>query len=242
MSQTPPVDFSSAPHNGIVDFAGQRAARLRLHALTAVEAYWEALRGLSRVSTGLATLPRRSDIDPRGIENSLAHAFIAEQIAPGMARLRVAGSALTDILGAEARGLPLSVPIAPGERAAFQTLLEQVFVTPALVEVALVSPRRMFQPALHGRMLLLPLLGVDGRVNSALGAFEVEGAPGRGSRRFSFQTLRCCAVQLPDTHPIYPPGANIPATLAPRASQDPPQQPSPTSSSPRPYLRLVKTD
>jgi hypothetical protein len=47
-------------------------------AIAQVEAYWNALRGDK-------LLPKRSEIDPRGIERALENAFILERIAPGCA-------------------------------------------------------------------------------------------------------------------------------------------------------------
>ena len=70
-----------------------------------VEAYWEALRG-SRL------MPTRAEIDPRGIEQALEYAFIVERIAPGIARLRIAGSHLNELMGMEVRGMPLTAFIA----------------------------------------------------------------------------------------------------------------------------------
>ena len=53
-------------------------------------------------------MPRRAEIDPRGIENALEYAFILERIAPGMARIRLAGIHLSDLMGMEVRGMPLT--------------------------------------------------------------------------------------------------------------------------------------
>ena len=48
--------------------------------LAQVEAYWEALRG-NRL------MPRRSDIDPRGIEAALEYAFILDKIGVAVEEL-----------------------------------------------------------------------------------------------------------------------------------------------------------
>ncbi|MDE1130590.1 MAG: PAS domain-containing protein, partial [Ascidiaceihabitans sp.] len=78
-------------------------------ALSQVESYWEALRG-SRL------VPKRSEIDPRGIEYALEYTFVLERIAIGMARFRIAGSHLCNIMGMEVRGMPLSSFITPSGR------------------------------------------------------------------------------------------------------------------------------
>eukprot|EP00903_Cladosiphon_okamuranus_P018536 g17059.t1 len=72
----------------------QFASSARFQPIKEVEAYWQAIRAGRLV-------PRRSDIDPRGIERALEFAFVAERIATGLGRLRIAGSHLTDLLGME---------------------------------------------------------------------------------------------------------------------------------------------
>ena len=71
---------------------GSAAPRPAQRALDLVEAYWTALRGARLV-------PSRSEVDPRGIEAALDRAFVAERIAPGVARLRLAGAHLADLNG-----------------------------------------------------------------------------------------------------------------------------------------------
>lgn len=75
-------------------------------AMAQIEAYWEALRG-SRL------MPKRSEIDPRGIETALEYTFVLERIAIGMARLRIEGSHLNNLMGMEVRGMPLTSFITP---------------------------------------------------------------------------------------------------------------------------------
>ncbi len=79
-------------HGGNVITMSGYQQETRFRALSQVEAYWEGLRQGRDV-------PMRSDIDPRGIEDALEYAFILERIAPGLARLRVAGSHLSDVMG-----------------------------------------------------------------------------------------------------------------------------------------------
>lgn len=71
-----------------------------------LEAHWRAVRG------GRA-LPARSDLDPAALDAVLPWAFVAERVAPGVARLRVAGRKLTELLGMEARGMPLCAFFSP---------------------------------------------------------------------------------------------------------------------------------
>lgn len=145
--------------------------------LDELEMYWRDLRGARR-------LPVRSDVDPAQIDAALPHAFILERVAPGVGRLRVAGSALSALLGMEARGMPLTTFFAPDARQVVKDYLEMVFAGPSLVELPLFSARALGRPRLSGRLLLLPLLGTDGKVSRALGAMFVDGMTGRAPRRF----------------------------------------------------------
>ena len=108
--------------------------------LAQVEAYWEALRGTR-------LMPNRAEIDPRGIENALEYSFIVERIAPGIARLRIAGSHLSDLMGMEVRGMPLTAFIAPGSRRRVSDTLEEVFETPATCTLTLRSEENPGMPA-----------------------------------------------------------------------------------------------
>ncbi|WP_113910762.1 PAS domain-containing protein [Roseovarius dicentrarchi] len=143
-------------------------------ALADFAAYWQKMRRGTDV-------PRRSDIDPRGIEALLSNAFIAERIAPGLARLRIAGSHMTDLMGMEVRGMPLSAFITPSHRDALSHHLVSVFDQPATLRLSLASATG---PKLTGDMLILPLRSDLGDISRALGCLVTCGNLGRGPRRF----------------------------------------------------------
>ncbi|MDQ2088606.1 PAS domain-containing protein [Marimonas arenosa] len=151
---------------------------LGFRALSQVEAYWDGLRQDRRV-------PQRSDIDPRGIENALEYAFILERIAPGLARLRIAGMHLSDLMGLEVRGMPVSSFIPPAGRQAFSNTLEEVTQRPAVARISLSAEAGIGKPPLEGRMLLLPLMSDFGDISRVLGCFETRGQIGRAPRRFN---------------------------------------------------------
>lgn len=160
--------------------------RIEAH-LRALHAYWtEARHGHD--------VPNRSDIDPRRIEPLLSNAFIAERIAPGVTRLRVAGLNLSDMMGMEVRGMPLSCLIAPSARDAFALHLVDLFDGPAAVRMELHSPAGFGRPALRGTLLMLPLRSDLGDVSRALGCLIPRGALGRSPRRFEIQTCRATPV------------------------------------------------
>ncbi|MBL4769131.1 MAG: PAS domain-containing protein [Rhodobacteraceae bacterium] len=130
--------------------------------LRQVEAYWSALRNG-------ATVPRRSQIDPRGLENILEYAFILERIAPGVARIRLAGQHLNQLAGMEARGMPLTTFFTPSGRIHVSAALEHVFDAPAVVELMLQGKPKFGRPKPEARMILLPLQDETGKINRALG-------------------------------------------------------------------------
>ena len=210
--------------------------------ISQVEAYWEALRGTR-------LMPRRADIDPRGIEAALEHAFVLERIAPGIARIRVAGSHLTDLMGMEVRGMPLTTFFLPDARRRISDLLEEVFQGPGIGSLRLSSAGAIARPTLEARMVLLPLTSDLGDVSRALGCIVAQGDIGEAPRRFDITShaLRGIAVAdagspfehptlrapLPErTHPADGAGFNASAT---------PFEPKKRGTG-VPYLRLVKTE
>ncbi|SHI31720.1 PAS domain-containing protein [Wenxinia saemankumensis] len=155
----------------------EAAARMRA-ILVQMERYWQQIRAADR-------LPARTDVDPARIDACLPHSFIVERVGPGILRLRVAGSRLSDALGMEVRGMPLSALFLPEGREVLGAHVDAVFDDPAIMEFAITSPRGLGRPLMTGRLLLLPLTDRDGGVTRALGAMITEGEIGRGGRRFT---------------------------------------------------------
>jgi hypothetical protein len=151
--------------------------------LSLVEAYWDAL------SAG-REMPKRAEIDPRGIESALEYAFILERVAPGVARMRIAGSHLHDIMGMEARGMPLTAFFLQDVRIRIAGLLEEVFQTPATAEVRMICDGEPGEPALDARMVLLPLKSDLGDVSRILGCFVCQGTLGDVPRRFDVTDIK----------------------------------------------------
>lgn len=190
-----------------------------LHAMIAeVRGYWQALR------QG-AELPPRAAIDPRGLRGALEGAFLIERIAPGMGRLRIAGMNFTDLMGMDARGMPLSALFDPMGRARLGTQLEQVFLRPAVLDLTLDCETGLGRPTLRGRMILLPLAGNGARAETALGCLALAGQIGRAPRRLTITAsrLECITPESPD---LRRPSARLtaserlaPETLAPGADR-----------------------
>ncbi|QPM89740.1 PAS domain-containing protein [Pseudooceanicola algae] len=162
--------------HSVISFSGFMNAA-KFHAINEVEAYWEAIRAGRLV-------PRRADIDPRGIERALEYAFILERVAPGIARLRIAGSHLSDLMGMEVRGMPISAFVTPASRNKIGDVLEQVFESPAKATVDLYSESAIGKPEISARLVLLPMKSDLGDISRALGCFATVGEIGRTPRRF----------------------------------------------------------
>ncbi|NOC90652.1 PAS domain-containing protein [Ruegeria sp. HKCCD6604] len=147
------------------------------------EAYWTALLSGDSV-------PMRSQIDPRGLENVLEYTFILERIAPGLARFRLAGSHLNALAGMEVRGMPLTAFFQPDARAQTKDVLEQVFASPAVAELSLNSGGVLGRTRMQARMILLPLKSDLGDVSRVLGVMIADGAIGKTPRRFTLTDTR----------------------------------------------------
>ncbi len=207
-------------------------------AIAQIESYWEALRG-DRL------LPKRSEIDPRGIEMALEYAFILERIAPGIARLRIAGSHLNDLMGMEVRGMPLTAFFTPNARRQIADMLEEVFQMPAISTLQMVSTAGSAQTELNARMILLPLKSDLGDVSRVLGCFVSHGDIGLAPRRFDLIKQEVKAL-VPGHSPVLTDRSSVPASVAPEpvagfaapkvsfSDKDGKRRP--------PYLRLVKSD
>lgn len=193
-----------------------------------VEAAWSDLRG----ETG--AIPRRRDLDLTGIGEALPHAFLMARVAPGIARLRVAGQAVTGLLGMDPRGMPLSVFFSAAAREPLAGHVASLFDGPSLVDLPLRSPGRLGLTRKAGRLLLLPLLGDDGHVSQAVGVLGLSARPrpGRLSLEIASGPLRCERCD----------------TAARRRRTDAPESQLPWRTTPprpglaeaqRPFLRLV---
>ncbi|MGH1425681.1 MAG: PAS domain-containing protein [Pseudooceanicola sp.] len=187
----------------------------RYPAIREVEGYWQGLRGGRLV-------PRRSEIDPRGIERALEFAFIIERIAPGIARLRIAGSHLSDLMGMEVRGMPLSSFFAPSARSEAGDLIEQVFRSPATAELTLSAERGIGKPAIDARMILLPMKSDLGDMSRALGCLSTHGAIGRSPRRFEISGTIVKRLIHDDGVNLDTPGEPAPTAHADPATSDAP--------------------
>ncbi len=145
--------------------------------LSAVRAYWEALRQDGN-------LPARADLDPRGMSGALERIFLAERIGVGIAQIRIAGSVLGEIAAMDARGLPLSCLFSTVARPQLGGVVDRVFQDRVAADLLLEAERDMRRPPLEARLILLPLLDAKGEPTLVLGCIALTGAVGRMPRRF----------------------------------------------------------
>lgn len=199
-------------------------------AINKIEQYWEKVRR-KRV------VPSRCDIDPRGLEGVLSHAFILERVSGGLARFRISGSHLNELTGLELRRMPISALFTPASRDAVTCALESVFDEPSMVRLTLRSPGGFGRTELKGHMTLLPLRSDLGDISRVLGGVSFEGRIGRTPRRLeiveqSRKTLIGYSGEVADPFAAMPAQPEISRPL-PAAPQKRPLR------SERPHLRIV---
>ncbi|KRS14779.1 hypothetical protein XM53_00790 [Roseovarius atlanticus] len=215
--------------------AGDKAHTARVEAdLQKFVSYWSGMRRGGDV-------PLRTEIDPRGIESLLSNAFIAEKVAPGIARLRIAGTHLSDVMGMEVRGMPLSALIAPEDRGQLADALVDLFERPATLRLDLTAPGGIRRAAMAATLVVLPLRSDLGDISRALGCFVTSGPIGSTPRRF--KVVACKVTPLDLTDATATGFREEQARLAPPAPKARHERPAPLSHpSERPYLRLVHSD
>lgn len=202
-------------------------------ALRQGEAYWSALRE-SRL------LPDRSDIDPRGLEDALDATLISERIAPGVARMRIAGSLYSDVLGMEARGMTMNAMFLPEDRAVISGAIDICCDDPAQVVLNLRAPGAMGRPELTGQLLLLPLRSDLGDVSRILGVIGLTGQIGRTPRRFVVESTQVTPLTPAWEAPLHSP-SQAAVGFAEETASFQPAKPK-LRASRIPFLRVVEKD
>ncbi|MGY6410474.1 MAG: PAS domain-containing protein [Alkalilacustris sp.] len=230
----PVTGGSEAPRGrwaGVIDLLVRRGGMVKDPGLSSLRAYWEALRGDDLI-------PRRAQIDPRGIENALGIAFLAERVAPEVARFRVAGMRVNGLMGMEVRGMPISALLEPESRAQFGRTLRRVLDGPAVAEISIMGSAGFGRPRLDGRMLLMPLRAEDGSITRLLGGLALEGRIGATPRRLEITGLQLTPLAPGAAQPVEEPGPDLtalPGFAEARAGF------APRPSGP-PKLRVIRND
>lgn len=190
--------------------------------LTALEAYWRSIGTKGAI-------PSRTDLNPAQIESVLPHAFVLQRVAPGIARFRVAGQRIHDLLRIDPRGMPFSTLFQTDQHDELRHLVESAFRDPAIVGLPLRSEGSLLRPALDGAVLLLPMHDAAGELTRLLGALVTGDHIATKPRRFAIrQDRRSRLDRLAAPHP----------TLVHLAPDQPHLTMAPDRAS-RPALRLV---
>jgi hypothetical protein len=154
-----------------------------------VEAYWDGLRD-GRL------MPGRAEVDPRGITQALEQAFILEKVAPGLARIRIAGMHLNELMSMEVRGMPITALFQPEARREMQRITQDVMDTPAVVRLSLISERGFGRAPIEAQMILMPLRDGHGAPTRIFGAMQALGRIGRAPNRFKIRDVETRSIDV----------------------------------------------
>lgn len=155
--------------------------------LQRVEKHWEKMRKMGPVPAQLA-------LSPEPLDSALSHCFVLERVGTTIARFRVAGQALTQLMGMEARAMPLSSLFSSEGREALGPLVNSACEGPEIVEIPIIASRGIGRTPMRGRLLMLPLKDRDGDVTRLFGCIVSDTLPGRRVLRFDIDKqlpLRC---------------------------------------------------
>ncbi len=166
----------------ILGFRFTRKPAPEFSALASLRAHWHDLAA-GRV------LPSRRDIEPRTLGPILEYCFILERIAPGVARFRLAGQHLGDLMGLEVRGMPATALFVPESRRQLAAVLEKCCTAPISAELRLTGEAGIGRGRLSARMLLLPVTDDAGRISRILGCLQSAGKIGRQPRRLQIREI-----------------------------------------------------
>lgn len=210
----------------------KRLRDMRFPVQSKLDRYWRDLKGARLV-------PSRAQVDPRAIEDCLEYAFILERVAPGLARFRLAGMHLNDLMGMEVRGMPMTCLFPPDSRTRVAEALEEVFSGPSTARLALTGDRGLGRPPIAAELSLLPMTSDFGDITRVLGALTTQGAIGRTPRRFEVTEIEVTALTgtpIPRGEELRPVDSGFAEEQS--AFDHAPRPPR----SERPQLRLVKSE
>lgn len=167
---------------------GRRTADPKHPVLAELEQYWQSLRLDD-------SIPNRADIDPDKISSALPYTFVLQRVAPGVARMRVAGQKLHDILRMDPRGMPVSAFFDAEDRSTLAVHLESAFSEPALIAMPVQGAAGLLRSAVKGAILLMPMRDESGDVSRVLGALVTDGPLGARSRRLRLDDSRPMRIE-----------------------------------------------
>lgn len=191
---------------------------------------------------GMDVAPTHAQFNPAELDHALPHAFVLHRVAPGVARIRVAGQKLHDVMRMDPRGMPFASFFSEDSRETAMALLEHAFETPSVLGFSLSASRGLGRKPVRGEALLLPMRDSGGALTRMMGAIVTSGPLPNRAVRFDIakgQPLRSDALQpglyerranrgrSPETAPHMDHNAPVVGAAAPQQTTS------------RPRLRLV---
>lgn len=155
-----------------------------------VMAYWGSLRAAAG-----GDIPTRASVDPKAISAHLGQVFIASLTTPRVARLRIVGAGIADLMGLDPRGMVLGALFDAPARNEVTEALAQI-AEGARVIIPLRADAAPGQSHLTAVMALMPLRGADGQINQMLGVIGVNGTVGPFARKLTLASARIAAKPL----------------------------------------------
>lgn len=145
--------------------------------IAGVARYWASLP-----RTGAA--PDRAALDAAALAPVLPFLFVAELVTPRVARLRVVGHRIEDLMGMDLRGMPLTALMTAPARDLVAQALDHV-ARGGRATLTLRGESGFGQPDLNVTMALMPLSDGQGNLTRVLGVLDLRGATGRKPRRLA---------------------------------------------------------
>ena len=167
-------------HNKIVYLFDRKESALPCP-IAQLQSYWNVL-------SENGAPPNRADVDPRRIMNILPHFMLMERIAPGIVRIRVAGSDVSGAVGTDLRGMPLSALFDTEARRRLPNIIETTLNSGSRAKLHLRAKSGLLRRPVKARLSLLPLRGHTSEVTQLMGCLVFEGTPPAPPCRFEIRS------------------------------------------------------
>jgi len=120
-------------------------------------------------------IPRRSDIDPRQLEQVLPYLFILDRNGVNNATVRLGSTHLETLAGAPTKGMPFSELIDPSSHDLITRGFENLWLNQTPQSFDIKSSFTDDRDTVAGKAILFQLREFFGRVTKAIGASRVMG-------------------------------------------------------------------
>ena len=153
--------------NNIVSFQAFHMAK-NFPAISGVIEYWTKL-------AQLGDIPRRSDIDPRLLGESLPYIFLLDRVGDDRASFRICGTYITTLFGEDAKGRPLDDLFSYQARPHLNIALQRLWTTSFPLVFNIVADGIGTDQNLSGKLAILPLRDAFGGKTKAIGVIQASG-------------------------------------------------------------------